>query len=62
MWNSLLVLSNNGLGDSMMQANGAILPLLFCAVILVFCSTVLLKFLDWTPELSQSYFCLWIAV
>lgn len=43
------------------------LPLLFflcsysCFYLFV-CSTILLKFLVWTPELPQSYFCSQIAV
>lgn len=49
------------LGDGMMQAKGAVLPTHFCAVIYKCFALKKLKFLKWTPVLSQSYFCLWTA-
>lgn len=42
------------------RQNVAVLPSLVYSYSQVFCSTVLLKFLKWTPELSQSCICQWI--
>lgn len=46
----------------MWQAKGTLLLMHFSAIIYkFFSSTMLQKLLKWTPVLSQSYFCLWIA-
>lgn len=48
-------------GMKFCRQSEAVLPLL-CVYSQVLCSTVLLKFLKWTPVLSQSYFCSWITI
>lgn len=58
-----LVLSSAGLRDGMMLAKLSGSSFTFYVVIFrFFCLNVLLKFLKWTSELSQSCFYLWIVV
>ena len=59
---SLRALRDAGLGDGMMQAKGSCLLLFLCGYSRGFSPIVLLKFLKWTPELSQSCFYFWAAV
>lgn len=61
MESSLLTLSNVSLRDGLMQAKWSCLTF-SCDYSLAFCSTVLLKFLKWTPEFSLICLHLWIAV
>lgn len=60
----LMVLNCISIGDGIMHAKWNCDSYTFCVVFLGFCfvsSTVLLQLLNWTPELSQSYFHSWTA-